>query len=152
TADAFRLGLGAARAHAEEAQVQILRRHRLMHRAHRFGVGGARGPYLSGAPVGQQRVDPLSGPSPPRGARSLRVHAAPPSLRASLSPGLRSAFTASPAGMMRAYWSGCTIAMWPSFCHLMMYGGEPSSAGTPITKPTRSCPITSRSPACARMT
>src|SRR5262245_44472253 len=126
------LALRAARAHAEEAQVQVFRREGGVHGADRLGVGGAGMPDQHRGPVGQQCVGP--------GTSAGHPAAPEPS-----GPAL------SPAGTMREYWSGSTIAMWPSFSHLMMYGGEPSADGTPTTSPIRSPPTTRRSPTRARI-
>ena len=59
----------------------------------------------------------------------------------------------SPAGTIRAYWLGVTMAMWPSLCHLITYGGAPSGPRTRMTRPVRlSGPgTTSVSPTFARI-
>jgi len=51
TANAFCFALGIERAQAEEAQVQVVRRHRRVHRAHVLGVARMSTAYLDGAPV-----------------------------------------------------------------------------------------------------
>ena len=51
-----RLPLGRERAHAEEAQVQVVRGHLGVHVPHRVEVIGPRGPDLDRGAVGQQRV------------------------------------------------------------------------------------------------
>jgi hypothetical protein len=56
TANAFRFTLGIERAQAEKPQVQVVRRHRRVHRAHVLSIAGMGRPYLHGAPVRQERV------------------------------------------------------------------------------------------------
>ena len=52
----LRLPLGRDPAHAEKAQVQILRGHPGVHVPHRIEIVRACGPYLDRGPIGQQRV------------------------------------------------------------------------------------------------
>ena len=52
-----RLLLGSRWAHAEEAQVEVLRGHLGVHIPHRVEVAGPRGPDLDRGAIGQQRVN-----------------------------------------------------------------------------------------------
>src|SRR5262249_44529302 len=110
TADAFPFALGIERAQAEETQVQVVRRHRRVHRTHVLGIAGMGGPYLDGAPVRQERVSPGADLAFLSGTGRVPGHA--------LSLPLGAAVTGCPAGTMREYWSGCTSAMVPPFSHL----------------------------------
>src|SRR5262249_18671509 len=115
-ADAPGLGVRVARAEAEETQVEVVGRHGGVHGTDGLGVGRACRPDEHRAPVGQQRVPPGPRGRPGMAGATVRCgHAASPE---AASPEL--VVTGSPAGMMRAYWSGNTMAMWPPLCHLMM--------------------------------
>ena len=48
--------VGGGRAHAEEAQVQVVRRHRLVHLAHGLEVAGRGRADLGRRPIGEERV------------------------------------------------------------------------------------------------
>jgi hypothetical protein len=58
------------------------------------------------------------------------------------------------AGTIREYWSGVTIAIWPSASHLTTYGGAPFGPTTRTIRPVRVWLLDTRSvsPACARIT
>ena len=62
--DPLGLAVGRERAHAEEAQVGVVRRHRRVHLAHGFSVLRPGGPDLDRAPVGQQCVRAVAGVGP----------------------------------------------------------------------------------------
>src|SRR5262249_17820256 len=109
-ADPAGLTLGVVWAEAEETQVQVVGRHGGVHGTDRLGVGRIGRPDEHRASVGQQRVPPGAQPGV-AGAGTRGGHAPSPEL---------AAVRGSPAGMMREYWSGNTMAMCPSLSHLMM--------------------------------